>query len=58
MAEPIRLLIVDDHAVVRKGLRLFLDLQPDIEVVGDAGDGAEGSSRPWLSNPTSCSWTS
>ena len=38
----IRVLIVDDHAVVRTGLRVFLDLQPDIEVVGEAADGSEG----------------
>jgi len=37
---PIRVLIVDDHAVVRRGLRAFLDLQPDVEVVGEAVDGA------------------
>ena len=34
-------LIVDDHAVVRQGLRTFLDLQEDIRVVGEAVDGAE-----------------
>ena len=39
---PIRVLIVDDHAVVRTGLKVFLDLQPDIEVVGEAADGTEG----------------
>ena len=39
---PIRVLIVDDHAVVRTGLKVFLDLQPDIEVVGEAADGSEG----------------
>jgi len=38
----IRILLVDDHAVVRSGLRLFFDLQDDIEVVGEAGDGSEG----------------
>jgi DNA-binding NarL/FixJ family response regulator len=37
----IRVLIADDHAVVRQGLRTFLDLQDDIEVVAEAGDGAE-----------------
>ncbi len=39
---PIRVLLVDDHQVVRRGLRTFLEVQPDIEVVGEAGDGAEG----------------
>jgi DNA-binding NarL/FixJ family response regulator len=37
----IRVLIADDHAVVRQGLRTFLDLQDDMEVVAEAGDGAE-----------------
>ena len=37
---PTRVVIVDDHAVVRRGLRAFLELQPDIEVVGEAADGA------------------
>ncbi len=38
----IRVLLVDDHQVVRRGLRTFLDLQDDIEVVGEAADGAAG----------------
>jgi NarL family two-component system response regulator LiaR len=38
--EPIRVLIVDDHAVVREGLRTFLSLQEGVEVVGEAADGA------------------
>lgn len=41
MAEPIRVLIVDDHAVVREGLRAFLALQEGIEVAGEAADGEE-----------------
>lgn len=39
---PIRVLIVDDHQVVRAGLRVFLDLLDDIQVVGEASDGSEG----------------
>jgi DNA-binding NarL/FixJ family response regulator len=38
----IRVLIVDDHSVVRMGLRVFFDLQDDIVVVGEAADGSEG----------------
>jgi NarL family two-component system response regulator LiaR len=37
--EKIRVLIVDDHQVVRQGLRTFLDLNEDIQVVGEAADG-------------------
>jgi DNA-binding NarL/FixJ family response regulator len=36
-----RILVADDHAIVRQGLRLILEGQPDMEVVGEAGDGAE-----------------
>jgi NarL family two-component system response regulator LiaR len=39
VAERIRVLLVDDHAVVRQGLRAFLQLQPDIEVVAEAASG-------------------
>ncbi|KOG52524.1 LuxR family transcriptional regulator [Streptomyces griseoflavus] len=38
----IRVLLVDDHQVVRRGLRTFLEVQEDIEVVGEASDGDEG----------------
>jgi two-component system, NarL family, response regulator LiaR len=41
-ANKIKVLIVDDHQVVRQGLRTFLELHDDIEVVGEAGDGLEG----------------
>ncbi|MFI5908715.1 response regulator [Dactylosporangium sp. NPDC051541] len=40
MPEPIRVLVVDDHPVVRQGLRTFLDVQDDIVVVGEAADSA------------------
>ncbi|MEU7417395.1 response regulator [Streptomyces antibioticus] len=38
---PIRILLADDHALVRLGVRLILDREPDLEVVAEAGDGAE-----------------
>jgi NarL family two-component system response regulator LiaR len=41
MAEKIKVLIVDDHQVVRQGLRTFLELQEDILVLGEAADGIE-----------------
>lgn len=41
MAEPIRILIADDHEVVRDGLRLLLEDEAEFEVVGEAGNGAE-----------------
>jgi NarL family two-component system response regulator LiaR len=44
MSEPITILIVDDHAVVRQGVRAFLETQPDLTVVGEAGSGEEAIS--------------
>ncbi len=38
---PMRILIADDHTVVRQGLRMLLALDPELEVVGEAADGAE-----------------
>jgi DNA-binding NarL/FixJ family response regulator len=40
-----RILLADDHAVVRRGLRLVLEAEPDLEVVAEAGDGAEAIER-------------
>jgi len=37
----IRIVIADDHKVVRRGLRMFLELDPEMVVVGEAADGAE-----------------
>lgn len=42
---PIRVLLVDDHVVVRRGLRLVFELEDDLEVVGEAGDGREALAR-------------
>jgi DNA-binding NarL/FixJ family response regulator len=39
--EPVRILLADDHALVRQGVRMILDAQPDLRVVAEAGDGAE-----------------
>lgn len=47
----IRVLIVDDHAVVRQGLRMFIDLQDDMEVVGEGTNGAEGIDLAGRLNP-------
>lgn len=38
---PIRVLVVDDHPVVRHGLQMYLDVDPDLEMVGEAEDGKE-----------------
>ena len=40
---PVRILLADDHGVVRKGLRFLLERQPGMEVVGEAGDGREAT---------------
>src|SRR5271167_421731 len=40
-----RILLADDHAVVRRGLRTILDSEPDLEVVDEVGDGAQGLER-------------
>jgi DNA-binding NarL/FixJ family response regulator len=45
MNEPIRVLIVDDHAVVREGLRAFLAIQDGLEIAGEASDGEEAVER-------------
>jgi len=49
--EPIRTLIVDDHALFRRGLEIVLVTEPDIEVVGEASDGAEAVEKAGESLP-------
>jgi DNA-binding NarL/FixJ family response regulator len=43
--ETTRILLADDHALVRRGVRLILDNEPDLSVVAEAGDGAEASDQ-------------
>jgi DNA-binding NarL/FixJ family response regulator len=49
-----RLLIADDHGIVRGGLRLLLDRQPDMEVVAEAGDGVEAVQLALRERPDIC----
>jgi DNA-binding NarL/FixJ family response regulator len=43
--QPIRVLIVDDQALVRRGFRMVLEIEPGLEVVGEAADGQEAVAR-------------
>lgn len=45
MTQPIRILITDDHKIVRKGLRAMLESEPDFDVVGEASNGDEAVSQ-------------
>jgi NarL family two-component system response regulator LiaR len=51
MAESIRILIADDHAIVRKGLRTLIASESGMEVVGEAGDGVEAVERALALKP-------
>jgi DNA-binding NarL/FixJ family response regulator len=55
---PIRILLADDHALVRRGVRLIVDAEPDLAVVAEAGDGAEAVALAAPNTPTSSSSTS
>src|SRR5512146_908906 len=44
-ATKTRILLADDHPLVRRGIRLILDAEPDLQVVAEAGDGAEAVDR-------------
>ena len=48
---PIRVLIADDHAIVRKGIRALLSTEADIQVIGEASDGAEAIAQTQALNP-------
>jgi DNA-binding NarL/FixJ family response regulator len=47
---PLRIFLVEDHETVREGLKLLIDNEPDLRVVGEASDGLQAMSRPDLSN--------
>jgi DNA-binding NarL/FixJ family response regulator len=53
MSEPTetRILLADDHALVRRGVRLILDNEPDLTVVAEAGDGAEAIDKAHAEQP-------
>jgi NarL family two-component system response regulator LiaR len=51
MSKKIRILIADDHAIVRKGIRALLSTEPDIEVIGEAGNGAEAVALAQKTSP-------
>jgi DNA-binding NarL/FixJ family response regulator len=50
-APKIKVLLVDDHAVVRQGLRIFLELQDDMQVAGEAANGVEAIEQAKLTQP-------
>jgi DNA-binding NarL/FixJ family response regulator len=50
-SKPIRVMLVDDHAVVRSGLSAFLMVYPDLELVGEAESGEEAVARAALLQP-------
>ncbi|MEU3188707.1 response regulator transcription factor [Streptomyces sp. NPDC006923] len=50
-ATPTRILLADDHALVRRGVRLILDNEPDLTVVAEAGDGAEAIAQARAHHP-------
>lgn len=49
--QPIRILLADDHALVRRGVRLILDSNPDLTVVAEAADGAEAVEQAQATTP-------
>lgn len=51
MAETIRILIADDHAIVRRGLQTLIGSEPGMEVVGEAADGVEAVAKARTLNP-------
>ena len=46
-----RIMLADDHALVRQGFRMILSAQPDMEIVGEAGNGREEDPADWAKLP-------
>jgi DNA-binding NarL/FixJ family response regulator len=53
-----RILVADDHGIVRSGIRLLLERQPDLDVVAEAADGVEAIEQALASRPSLCIPTS
>ncbi|MGV3489493.1 MAG: response regulator [Tuberibacillus sp.] len=51
MTQPIKVMIVDDHDMVRRGLRAYLEIEDDIEIVGEANDGSLAAERAKVWEP-------
>ena len=51
---PVRVLLADDQPLLRTGFRMVLGAQPDLDVVGEAGDGPRRSTWPAGCSPTWC----
>jgi two-component system response regulator DevR len=51
MTRELRVMLVDDHEVVRQGLRALLETEADLEVVGEAGSGSSAASSARIYNP-------
>jgi DNA-binding NarL/FixJ family response regulator len=54
VAAPMRILVADDHHIVRSGIRLLLERQPDLRVVAEAGDGLEAVEQALATRPDLC----
>jgi hypothetical protein len=56
-AQPVRIVIADDHPIFRDGLRRLLEAEPDLKVMGEASDGAEAvRSGAAIEARHSCCW--